>query len=122
MTTDDALFDVPELVLNPARCGRVEAGLQRALRAGHDAGTLVAEDAGMIGGALAAARALDGAEAIGGTKGGYLIAQLLTSYREALHSLRLPAQLTPATPPPPAATERQDTTPEWLRDSFGTAE
>jgi hypothetical protein len=99
----------------------------RALAAGEEDGTLIAADAGLIGAALIAARALDRADkplGAGNVKDGYLVAQLLTPYRETLNALRLPVALTPATPPAPApdAGNGQTGTPDWLRDAFGTAE
>lgn len=125
MTADDALFDVPELAADITKLGRAEAGLIRAVRAGEVSGTLIAVDAAAVGAALIAARALDRADkplGLGNVKDGYLVAQLLTPYREMLHSLRLPAALTPAAPPPPDPGNGQDQTPDWLRDAFGTAE
>jgi hypothetical protein len=116
---DGALFDVPELAVNPAAVGRVEAGLAAALRAAESAGTIVAEDAGLIGAALVAARALDTAER--SAKPAYAVAALLTPYRECLHALRLPAQVAPAgAARPPAAAEGQGDEPQWFRDAFGT--
>lgn len=128
MTADEsgALFDVPELAADPARLGRVEAAVYAALRAGADAGTVLPEDAGLAAGALVAARALDVADRMMSNPtqakaAGYLVAQLLTPYREALHALRLPAELTPASPPAPNAGNGQDELASWLGDAFGPA-
>lgn len=112
----EGLFEVPQL---PA--GRVAASLEVAVRAGRDAGTLVAEDEGLIAAAFVAARALDRAETLPDKSAVYAVAQLMRPFQDALNALRLPAALTPASPPPPAA-ESQTATPEWLRDAFGTAE
>jgi hypothetical protein len=119
--SDDALFSTAEADAG-YRPGRVEAGLIQAIRAAEEAGTVVPEDRGMIGGALVAARKLDRADADPSPKAGYLVAQLLTPYRETLAALRLPAALAPVAPPAPVATESQTSTPDWLRDAFGTAE
>lgn len=114
----DALFDVPELLeAAPDRMGQAEAGLWRAIRAGHDAGTLLAEDAGMIGAALVSARALDHADRNPNSKSGYLIAALTSPHREVLQALRLPAAVAPSDPRAPAAAASD--TPDWLHD-FGT--
>jgi hypothetical protein len=113
---DGGLFAVPE---RPA--GRVETGLRVAVTAGQDAGMLVDEDAGLIAAAFVAARALDRAETLPDKSAVYAIAQLMRPYQDALNALRLPAALTPATPPAPV-TESQTATPDWLRDAFGTAE
>lgn len=113
----DALFEAPRL---PA--GRVEAGLRTSVAAGRDAGTLVDEDEGLIAAAFAAARALDRAETLPDKSAVYAIAQLMRPYQDALNALRLPAALTPATPPAPAPADSHSSTPDWLRDAFGTAE
>lgn len=118
-----ALFDVDELAaVQPSGPGRVERALIQALKAAASRGGLIEEDMGLIGGALAAARALDSADRIGGIKGGYLVAQAITPYREALHALRLPPALVPAEDPrQPAATDGAEGT-DWLHAGFGTAE
>lgn len=113
----DALFDVPELAIDVGRVGRVEAGLARALAAASNAGTIMAEDAGLIGAALVAARALDVAER--SAKPAYAVAALLAPYRECLHALRLPAAIAPA-PPAPAGPKSSGEAPEWFHDAFGT--
>lgn len=120
MTEQAPLFDVPELASDPAAAGPAEAGLVRAVAKGQETGLLVEEDLGMIGGALVVARALDAAHAIGGKSGGYMAAQLATPFREMLTALRLPAAVAPvpARGPAPAS----DDAPDWLRDTFGTAE
>jgi len=121
-TNDDtapALFDVAPSPAAPTGPGRVELELDKALKAAWERQTLIDEDRGLIGGALAAARAIDNAERIGGLKGGYLIAQALTPYREALHALRLPAAVNPAEQPRGAAAA-PSAVPDWLGDQFGT--
>jgi hypothetical protein len=112
-----ALFGVPELVVDVGKVGRVEAGLSRAIAAAEADGRLVAEDAGLIGAALVAARALDVAER--SAKPAYAVAALLAPYRDCLHALRLPAAIAPA-PPAPAGPKSSGEAPEWLRDAFGT--
>lgn len=88
------LFGVPALSAQPAGgMGRAESALMRALGA---ADHLDDVDAGLVGAALVAARALDRAELAPGTKGGYLVAQLLKPYQEALAGLRLPQAIVPA--------------------------
>lgn len=117
---DGALFATDDLAALRRPVGEVEAGLRAAVTAGWEAGTLVEEDRGLIGAALVAARKLDAADRMHDKAGGYLVAQLLTPYRESLAALRLPAALTPVPPPPPA--ESQTGTPDWFREHFGTAE
>lgn len=115
------LDDVARLAIKPGERGRVERALIRALEAAAEAGHLIEEDLGLIGGALAGARAIDGAEKWPGLKGGYLVAQLLTPYREALAALRLPAAVNPADDPRPPANVSDDA-PNWLSDHYGTPE
>jgi hypothetical protein len=120
--SDDAhLFDVPELILEPAKRGRTEAGLMCALAAAEEAGKLIPEDAGMIGAALVAARALDQAEKFSGPKTPYAIQAAMPSYMEALHALRLPVRTAPvpAVAPP---TSGQPDSAKWFRDVFGSPE
>lgn len=119
--TDDGLFDVPELLeAAPEHMGQAEAGLWRAIRAGNEAGTLLPEDAGMIGAALVSARALDHADRHPNSKTGYLIAALTSPHREVLQALRLPAALTPSDPRP--AGKSQTDLSELLGDAFGSPE
>jgi hypothetical protein len=113
----EALFDAPRLPT-----GRVEKGLQRSVAAGRTAGTLVDEDEGLIEGAFVAARALDRAETLPDKSAVYAIAQLMRPYQDALNALRLPAALTPATPPAPEPGNGRSGLEDLLRDSFGTAE
>jgi len=118
---DGGLFDVPELLESkPEHMGQAEAGLWRAIRAGNEAGTLLPEDAGMIGAALVSARALDHADRYPNSKTGYLIAALTSPHREVLQALRLPAALTPSDPRP--AGKSQTDLSEVLGDHFGTPE
>jgi hypothetical protein len=124
--SDDALFGIDHLTPDP-KAGRVEKALLAAVAAARESGTLIEQDAGLVAGAMVAARALDFAEQLmripaAGTKGGYLVAQLLTPYRESLHALRLPAELTPATPPAPEPAKSHSDVPDWLSDAFGTPE
>lgn len=121
MTADDGLFDVPELQLDPSRRGRTEAGLMRALAAAEAAGKLIPEDAGMIGAALVAARALDQAETYSGPKTPYAIQAAMPSYMDALHSLRLPVKVAPVPAVAPSQAAQTDSA-DWFRDTFGTAE
>jgi hypothetical protein len=115
--TDDGLFAVPA---RPA--GRVETGLRTAVDAGQTAGTLVAEDAGLIAAAFVAARALDRAETLPDKSAVYAVAQLMRPFQDALNALRLPAALAPAAPPAPSPAEGQSGVPSWVSDAFGTAE
>jgi hypothetical protein len=113
----EGLFEVPR---GPA--GRVERGLQKSVDAGRDAGTLVAEDEGLIAAAFVAARALDKAENLPDKSAVYAIAQLMRPYQDALNALRLPAALTPVTPPAPAPSDGHSSTPDWFHDAFGKPE
>jgi hypothetical protein len=113
----EGLFAAPQL---PA--GRVETALRVSVTAGREAGTLVAEDEGLIGAAFVAARALDRAERLPDKSAVYAVAQLMRPYQDALNALRLPAALTPVAPPAPVAADSRSSTPDWLRDAFGTAE
>lgn len=125
------LFDVPELSAPPPeRMGRAEAALYRSVQAGRDAGTLVGEDAALIGASLVAARGLDAAERGGVSKAGtrtgpqpYAIAALLTPYREALHALRLPAAIEPVhtTGEPRPASAVPENLASLLGDQFGAS-
>lgn len=123
MTDDDAtaLFDIPELRLDAGKRGRCEAGLMRALAAAQDDGKLLPEDAGMIGAALVAARALDQAEKFSGPKTPYAIQAAMPSYMEALHALRLPVKVAPVPAPAVPTTAATDTS-DWFRDAFGAPE
>jgi hypothetical protein len=113
-----ALFTVAQAATH--RPGQAEAGLRVAVEAGQAAGTLVDEDSGLIGSAFVGARALDAADRQPGPKTGYLVAALLTPYRETLQALRLPAAITPSDPRAPS-TNPEDTSSS-LRDLFGTAD
>jgi hypothetical protein len=113
----EALFDAPRL---PA--GRVETALGVSVEAGKAAGTLVAEDEGLIAAAFVAARALDRAETLPDKSAVYAVAQLMRPYQDALNALRLPAALTPAAPPAPDPGNGRSGLEDLLRDSFGTAE
>jgi hypothetical protein len=117
----ESLF--PDLEAAPlpmgGRPGRVEAMLLRAIAKARDAGTLVDEDLGLIGGALAGAHALDLAERGGKGSGPYAVAALLTPYREVLQALRLPAEVAPAEQPRPPAGTQPDAS-SLLGDWFGT--
>jgi hypothetical protein len=115
----DTLFPDLEAHLPPGRPGRVEAMLLRAIKAAQDAEVLVTEDWGLIGGALAGARALDMAERGGRGGGPYAVAALLSPYRETLQALRLPAELAPAEQPRPPAGTQPDAS-SLLGDWFGT--
>jgi hypothetical protein len=119
--SDDAgaLFDVG--AARPSRPGRVLSEFRRVVAAAREAGTLLAEDDALIAGVEVMAEALDTARAVGGLKGGYLAAQAFPPYQRGCHALRLPVELTAATPPVPAPDGHTDT-PSWLRDAFGTPE
>jgi hypothetical protein len=109
----DALFEVGEA--RPARAGKTEAALVRAIKAGQDDGTIRDVDEALAESALVLARALDTADRVGGLKGGYLAAQAQPPLQKALHALRLPAELT-AVPPPLPAPDGQQELPNFLRD------
>jgi hypothetical protein len=117
--SDEGLFAVE--AARPARPGAVAAAFDALARAGLAAGTLVEEDTALIEGVRVLAEALDTARRIGGMKGGYLAVQALPPFQRGLHALRLPVELT-AVSQPSATPERQDDTPNWVRDAFGTAE
>lgn len=117
-TDTPALFDVPA---TSTRAGVVERMFRQAVAAAQRSHVLVDEDLALIGGALTAAQALDTASQVGGLKGGYLVAQLLTPYREALAALRLPAEVAPADQPrPPAPGGADAELASLLGDHFGT--
>jgi hypothetical protein len=121
VTDEGALFDVGTAAA-ATRPGLAEASLRRSLAVGFEEGRLVHDvDQPLAESALILARALDTADRIGGLKGGYLAAQAQPALQKALHALRLPTELTAATPPAPAP-DSQTTAPEWLRDAFGTPE
>jgi hypothetical protein len=113
------LFGVEELTSLP-NARRAEAGLLRALEAAAESCIIGPADAGLVAAALVAARALDGAEAIRDPKDrAYAVTALMPPYQKALHGLRLPAEVTPASvpaeaPPTPQGAGR----PSWL-DELG---
>lgn len=110
------LFDVDELKPMP-NARRAEAGLMRALEAAAASDRLDETTAGLVGGALIAARALDRAEALPDKTAVYAVAQLLPPFQRALEGLGLTVDMArPAgdTPPPAAGA------PSWVSDEFGT--
>jgi hypothetical protein len=116
----DSLF--PELSEpRPTRPGPVLTTFRRLVAQAQEVGKLVDEDAALVRGVEVMAQALDTAAAIGGLKGGYLAAQAFPPYQRGLHALRLPVELTAATPPAPAADGQTDPA-QWFRDAFGTPE
>lgn len=126
LTTEDgeplgALFDVDELLRarTPGALGQTERMLQEAVQEAARVGKLRKTDLGLLGGALAGARSLDVAMMLPSIKGGYLVAQLLTPYREVCQALGLPEPIAPAERAEPAPEGRQDGT-DWLGDHFGT--
>lgn len=122
MEADDsqpALFDT-EPAPPPGGVGRVEQLLTKAIEAARQAQVLVDEDLGLVGSALAGARALDSAERAGGVKAGYLIAQLLTPYRETCQALRLPAAVMPAENMRSSSPATGEDLSSFLGDHFGT--
>jgi len=118
-TDDGVLFGVAELSTDTARMGRAEAGLVRALEQAEREGIITGLDGGGVGAALIAARKLDRADVSTASNAGYLVAQLMTPYREMLHALRLPAAIAPGGVPLPKPAESGDGRPSWLRDEFG---
>lgn len=122
MVTDepDALFPVAAVPAPPP--GQVAATFRRLVAAAIEQGKLVPEvDGALVEGCAVLAESLDAAQRIGGLKGGYLAAQAFPPFQRGLHALRLPVELTAATPPTPAP-DGQGDVPTWLRDAFGTAE
>ena len=118
MTADDgALFSEDDL---PHKMGRVEAGTLRAITAGLEQAIIGDTDAGMAEAALLAARTLDRCETLPDKTAVYAIAQNLRPFQDAMHALRLPAELSPAAVPSQPAENSQAGTPDWLRDAFGT--
>jgi hypothetical protein len=116
----EVLWGVPELAAPLPNARRTEAGLHAALRAAQEGGQLLEIDAGLVGGALVAARAMDRAEALPDKTAVYAIAQLLPAYQKALHGLGLPVERAPAgegrlPDPTPAGPSQQD----WLSDGLG---
>jgi hypothetical protein len=118
--SDGALFDVDELHVDVTKAGQAEAGLAHALKHAADEGIVTDLDAGAVGAALVAARALDRADRLPDKSAVYAIAQSLTPYRELLHALRLPTAIAPGGVPLPTAAEGSPTVPTWLSDQFGT--
>jgi hypothetical protein len=112
----EGLFEVPEVVTGPAGPGRVEAGVLRSVNAAWNNGKLIDEDAGMVEGALLAARALDRAERLPDKSAVYAVAQLMRPWQDAMHALRLPEEVSPVPAPRALAAETSDGTPNWLRD------
>lgn len=120
----DALWDLDELLeaRTPGAVGQVEAMLTEAVQAAVKVGKLAATDLGLLGGALAGARSLDVALRLPSIKGGYLVAQLLTPYREVCQALGLPQAVAPADPGESPAGNGQPHDASWLGEHFGTAE
>lgn len=115
----ESLFDVPELE-RPLGNGRTEAGLHRALVVAAEAGRLQPEDAGLVAGALVAARALDRAEGLADKAAPYAVAQLLPQYQKALHGLRLPQEVAAVGgPPTPLPTPEGSGAADFLGELFG---
>lgn len=91
-----ALFDVHELRAEAAGLvGPTEAGLRAALEAAQapaEDGRLTVLDAGLVGSALVGAQALDAAarQVRRDPKAGYLVAALLTPFREVCQAAGLP--------------------------------
>ena len=113
--------ELEALAVSPGAVGRVERLLRVALQTAAVAGVIVKEDLGLVGSALAGARALDAAER-GGAKGGpYAVAALLTPYRETLQALRLPMAMTPVDGAAPLAGDGQSGVIQALSDEFGAA-
>ena len=110
------LFDVTELKPMP-NARRAEAGLMFALEEAAAGNRLDKTTAGLVGGALIAARALDRAEALPDKTAVYAVAQLLPPFQRALEGLGLTVdQSAPAGDAPPPAVGA----PSWVSDEFGT--
>jgi len=120
-----ALFDVEPLLAarSPGAIGQCERMLQEAVAEAVQVGKLQKTDLGLLGSALAGARSIDVAMLMPSLKGGYLVAQLLTPYRETCQALGLPQAVAPADAPEGGAPlEGQQELPSWLSDHFGTPE
>jgi hypothetical protein len=117
-----AADELETLASAPGVIGRVERLLRVALTEAARNSLLIKEDLGLVGSALAGARALDAAER-GGAKGGpYATAALLTPYRETLQALRLPMAVQPADAPAGLGGNSQAHVVDALSDEFGAAE
>lgn len=119
-----ALWDLDELLAarTAGHVGQVEKMLTEAVQEAVKLQKLAKTDLGLLGGALAGARSLDVAMLLPSVKGGYLVAQLLTPYREVLQALGLPQAVSPADPDEAPAPNRPTEDGDWLGDHFGTAE
>jgi hypothetical protein len=120
LTDDGALFGADEA--RPTKPGEVLATFRKTVAQAREDGKLVGEDDALIAGVQVLAEALDTAHRVGGLKGGYLAAQALPAFQKALHALRLPVELSAATPPAPSTADSHTGAPDWLRDAFGSAE
>lgn len=110
------LFDVDEKAPAGGK-GRTEQLLDKAVAWGEVSGPLEQQDAGLVGGARVAARALDAAEGLGGKASVYAVSALLTPYRELLAALRLPAPVEGMAGKGAAiGAEAQ----AWMAENFGT--
>lgn len=109
------LFDVSSDREPAGGRGRTEQLLDRAIAWGEKDGPLEQQDAGLVGGARVAARALDAAEKLGGKGSVYAVSALLTPYRELLAALRLPAP-TEGVGSKSLGAEAQ----AWMEREFGT--
>ena len=117
----EALFGLPEMVLDEKRAGRAERALQHALEAGYANKTIGDTDAALAAAALVGARAIDSIDNMEG-KAAYAFAAAATPYREMLHALRLPEAVEPATSAAPAGERAPHGVPDWLTSALGTAE
>jgi hypothetical protein len=100
----------------------VEAGVRRALAAGAEAMIVGPTDAALAEAAVVAGRALDRANRLPDKSAVYAVAQLMRPFQDALHALRLPAQLSPASVPPSSGAERPSSLGDLLGDAFGRPE
>lgn len=120
MSTEDALFAEEEVTGAPM--GAVEAGVRRALAAGAEAMIVGPTDAALAEAAVVAGRALDRANRLPDKSAVYAVAQLMRPFQDALHALRLPAEVAPAAVPPSSGAERPSSLGDLLGDAFGRPE
>lgn len=118
------LWDLEELLeaRTPGSLGQCERMLQESVAEAARLGRITKTDLGLLGAALAGARSIDVAMRLPGLKGGYLVAQLMTPYRETCQALGIPEAAPPDGADPPAPPNGQGDGPDWLSEHFGTAE
>jgi hypothetical protein len=119
-TDEGALFGEEEVTGAPM--GAVEAGVRRALAAGLEAMIVGPTDAALAEAAVVAGRALDRANRLPDKSAVYAVAQLMRPFQDALHALRLPAEVTPAAVPSAPAENSPSSLGDLLGDALGRPE